>query len=111
MGREPTSGSWMLTRRFQTPDEALRVYEKARDLILGHLLESSVYRVTFDGNSFVVVIGELPLDRQQSDGLGAVLSTGVEDRIPGTIIEELQRRRDEFRETGASFIERRTRYL
>lgn len=109
--REPRPTSWAEVRRYAGADEALVTYEAARDLILQDELEASAFRVTVDGVSFVTVLGEQPPPTQSLAKMRELLAQGSEAELPPPVLDELRRRRQAFRTTGAEFMERRTRGL
>lgn len=112
MVRERTSrpAGWVLARQFADVPQALKAYEAARDLLLNRNLEASAYRVAVDEVSFVALLGERPLGPTDTKRVDHALRFGLEAQLPESVVQELRRRRDDFRKSGAGYVERRRQW-
>ena len=98
----------MLTSRFSSVRDALKAYEKTRDLLLKDDLDASVFRITFKGASFVAIIGETPLPGEPVAHIKEALVAGTPSDVPAEVADHLRTRRRRFKATRLEFLERRT---
>ena len=104
--REP--GGWMLASRFTTVGDALKAYEETRDLLFLDDLDASVVRFTFEGESFVAVVGEVPPPEEDIEHIKSSLVAGRPSELPPVVADHLRERRRRFKATKLEFLERRT---
>lgn len=107
--REPRPSTWAEVRRYRSQSQALDVYEGVRDHILEAELEASVFRLLFVRESYIAILGEEPLSATATAEMEALLLEGRRAQLPPDVMLELRTRREQFRNRGGGFLERRFR--
>lgn len=107
--RAPQPTGWLLVRRYADEPTALKTFEAARDLLFTQDLDASVLRFSINRTFHVAVIGESPLSQEASGAVNEVLELAGEPvELPPFAADELRERRQQFKESGIDYWERRT---
>jgi hypothetical protein len=92
---------WLLAFRFPNMETAGKAYQRARNVVFGRDIDTTVYRVQLEGIAHVVVLGDGPLTIWSTETFTKACAGGEATSIPEDVKRLLEKRRQAGKVPGA----------